>query len=89
MVPPEIKTIKEYMEAKLTVAGFDFIEEGDNIIAWPQDDEESSIVLEFHAPGAYAVAEGAGFFEYPGRQKSFQNQVVNWVYEYYSGGVLR
>lgn len=85
----EIKTLIEYIESKLAVAGFDFTRENNDLIAWPIGSESDSFYLKYHEPGAYGVVEGTGFFENPGRQKVLQNQIVNWVYEYYSGGAYR
>lgn len=84
--PSGAKTLKEYIEAKLTVAGFDFLQQNSDIIAWPHGSEEEVIYLKWHDPGAYSVEEAKGFFEQLGRQKALQNQIVNWVYEYYAGG---
>jgi len=84
-----IKSLKEYVEDKLSVAGFDFMQQNSDIIAWPEGSKEDVVYLRWHEPGAYSVVDGEGFFKLPGRQKAFQNQLVNWVYEYYSGGAYR
>ena len=83
------KTLHEYMQEELSIAGFDFIVQNSDIIAWPKERVDDSIYLQHLEPDAYAVLDGKGFFASPGRQKAFQNQVVIWVYEYWSGATLR